>query len=284
LEGGTQVHLFAGYHNSLESTIGGSPVYNNYIKQSEGYIDFTTGNLVFNSEGTNVPSKYIVDITKDIDYVSYITTCFFGGYGFIYIPTSQVKEEMYVTVRSGRTIATADIIVYKYASGSWEYRERSIGLNIEGITYISYFNIAPINGSKQGMVLSDQNGNILFRESTDGITWTIPAEGTGVILDNPVGYDLDYPCLIATQNNGLLVFFVLNYNDGTEGYIHNALSRDNGVTWEVPELSTNTLDIIGIFPRLIRRRNGNIYLTYHGTNAIYARRVYVTIPVDNGGV
>jgi hypothetical protein len=257
----------------------GTEGYTYYLKSSEGTVGYDSKSITFASEGTADPASQIIknDLTKFVRSISAVNN---QSTAYIFVDVTSDTRESYVLPRESRLFDVDESIVLVWPNTDASYTVSSTSTTIEGIDgaaiiqHYSHKEIREIEDGAFGMVLADEFGNLVFRESTDLFNWdaVVAASNDGVILDAVSGFDFDYPTFLPV-GSGYICFYNTNYNNGTLDDIHYAISRDNGLTWEVP---SQYLDIVGVFPKLVRTRNGSIYLYFWTTTGISFYRLFIT--------
>jgi hypothetical protein len=287
-------HLFCGAYN--ETTESGKAY---YLKGTYGYVDYGSGSIGFESEGTSQASQYIL-LSELGTYIRYNQTMFTSDYAYLMLFTHQSDDWSYLLDREDRLLSSSDTHIYRYTRGSSVPSMNStdpitnrdqMELYVQGIDgnarieRFSHVEIKPVKNNKWGMVLVDEYGNLVYRENDQDTpeVWTriSGAVDYGVIQRKVTGYGFDYPTFLPVYD-GFICFYNTDYRNGTLDDIHYAFSR-NGTTWEIPP---TYLGITGIFPKLIQTRNGTIYLLYWTGSGIKLVRVYLSTnrTVTIGGI
>lgn len=260
----------------------GETGYNFYIKRTSGTIDYDNKYIDFESEGTDSPSSYINDynIQKNFRYMTSINT---DTYGLVYLVPTDTTDQSYVLERPDRLIPIADLLVYRFllSGGTINGQDHELVLPlIEGtgsdlqVPYISYLEPRLIGNDRFGMVVCDNLGNLIFRVSTDGLTWNSPvgAADDGIFVPFTYAENIDYPTFLPV-NDGYVCFFNTNYQNGVLDDIHYAYTRD-GINWTIP---STPLGIEGIFPKLVKTRNGGMYLLYWNNKGIQMLKLHLSV-------
>jgi hypothetical protein len=270
----------AGTYYDQYTPVGGV-TFPNYLKLVRGTLT-GTDSISFPSETSSAPSNYVIDRTNsDMNYVrqTYSTYNLAGKILEYLIPTIS-SNPTYSEDRIYRMVLPEDIVVYEIDitanlqdEDGKVPAEKTIGIYVEGqgvdFNYISSMDMTQITDTKIGMVFSDESGNIYFRSSYDGINWYEDATIPSIIVDASLypTYNFDYPTLIPIANGGILVCYNNDYTYGTYDEISYSFFRTGESVWTTPLLSEQ-INVTGIFPKLIKRSNGKIYLFYRTEDSI----------------
>lgn len=271
--GSSTALLLCGANHEVQSTS-----YQYYLKRATGTVDNNTSSITFDSTGSSYPSTYI--IKTDIGaFTRYLTSAYVNNKYYIYIMPTTDERDSYLLNRDQRLVKVSDIQIIQYDELSGGYDDLG-RLYIEGtngnaeVEFISSMEIKKVGDDLYNMILADENGDIVFRESSDGLNWYAlsGAANDGIVQAAPVGYNLDYPTFIPIST-GYLAFYNSNYQDGVLDNIYYAESRDGGLNWTTPG---NQLGITGIFPQIIKTRNGGVYLMYWDSKGVELLRLFIS--------
>jgi len=267
--GDYKVRMVGTYYDSNQT-------YSNYVKSVAGIVDPTAEDPLLMEESNDSIVHYFTNIPEDLCVSGRPNKVDIENNRIIYFPCTPSISDIYSTDRNARLMPVSELRVIDYPKSEFKLDNRELGIYIEGvpdqIDYISSYDIKRTTNNEFAMVLVDGKGNMLFRKSIDGVNWYIPPNysANACLLENSDTVNLDFPTMIP-YNNGYLVFYNTDYEMGildTLGYIY----TEDGINWELPE---EFFDIQGVFPKLLKRRNGDIYLLYFDSGGISTRKLYI---------